>query len=454
VALALGLLLRLWFVLHAARIDGDSLLYGDIARNWLQHGVYGFNETAAGVLPTLIRLPGYPIFLALCFRIFGIDHYGSVLILQIFIDLWTCLLVYGLARRRLGSRAGILALFLAALCPFPASYVAVALTEPLSLWCVALAFYALDRWREAGLGFNRWLWTVGFSLAYALLLRPEQGLLAAAILPAMLWLTLRADEVTLTTKTLFRHASPVFVAALCVVLPLVPWTVRNWRTFHVLEPLAPRSASDPGELVPYGFQRWYRTWAIDYASTDDVYWNWNSTPVDIRDLPTRAFDNEQQYNRTAVLLTEYNRTTTTTPSLEQRFDALAAERIQADPVRYYLALPVARLLNMLFRPRTEYMAIPFEWWRIRQHPAKSLFAICWAAINLAYMAVGLWGWLVWRRGLFDGEPALPWATMFFVTFRCALLLTLDNSEPRYTLEFFPILCLWIAALTPSRLPEK
>jgi hypothetical protein len=30
--------------------------------------------------------------------------------------------------------------------------------------------------------------------------------------------------------------------------------------------------------------------------------------------------------------------------------------------------------------------------------------------------------------------------------RCAVLLTLDNSEPRYTLEFFPVICVWAAVL--------
>jgi hypothetical protein len=30
----------------------------------------------------------------------------------------------------------------------------------------------------------------------------------------------------------------------------------------------------------------------------------------------------------------------------------------------------------------------------------------------------------------------------FVALRCLLLLTLDNSEPRYTLEFFPLLIVW------------
>ena len=91
------------------------------------------------------------------------------------------------------------------------------------------------------------------------------------------------------------------------MLPLAPWTVRNWRTFHVVQPLAPRYATDPGELVPLGFQRWYRTWAIDFASTEEVYWNYDSAPIEIGDLPARAFDSNDQYAQTAAILNDYNK---------------------------------------------------------------------------------------------------------------------------------------------------
>jgi hypothetical protein len=42
--------------------------------------------------------------------------------------------------------------------------------------------------------------------------------------------------------------------------------------------------------------------------------------------------------------------------------------------------------------------------------------------------------------------------MGFVLLRCAVLLTLDNSEPRYTLEFFPVFFVW-AALVAARRDE-
>ena len=280
-ALAAGLAVRLWFVAHAARIDGDTLLYGNIARNWMQHGVYGFTQPPRLPVPTLIRLPGYPLFLMACFSLFGIEHYTAVMYVQCVVDLLTCLLIAALAGRLFGRRAAMAALWLSALCPFMAVYTAAPLTEVLTLACIALTFYSLERWRDAGLGFNRWLWVTGVAMAYSVLLRPEQGLLAATVVPAMLWMVWRASE---SRRIRLRTVLPVVLAAFCVVLPLAPWCVRNWRTFHVVQPLAPRSAADPGEGVPLGFQRWYRTWAIDFASTEEVYWNYDNAPIWIGDL--------------------------------------------------------------------------------------------------------------------------------------------------------------------------
>src|SRR5260370_1238144 len=283
-ALAAGLLLRLWFVGHAATIAGDTLVYGDIARNWLDHGVYGFTQTDAPPLPTLIRLPGYPAFLALCFSLFGREHYTAVMLVQAVLDLLTSVILAALAGRLFGSRAFCAALWIATLCPFTASYVAAPLAETLSLTSIALAFYCLHRWLErrsqAPLCLsNRWLYLLAASLAYAILLRPEQGLLAAAVLPAMLWATLRPAPPRLQAG--LRRVAPVLLAAILTVLPLAPRTLRNWHTFHVLPPLAPRYANDPGETVPLGFHRGYRTWAIDFTSTDAVYWNYDRAAVEL-----------------------------------------------------------------------------------------------------------------------------------------------------------------------------
>lgn len=442
-ALAAGLLIRLWFVRHAPVVTGDSLVYGGIAKNWMLRGVYGFYDDAAGgVSPTLIRLPGYPMFLVACFRLFGMEHYGAVRYVQAIADLLTCWLAAATARRIFGERAAVAALWVAALCPFTANYSAAVLTETLVLFMMTVAFYATIRWRSAGAGWNGWLWVTAGALGYSLLLRPEQVLLAVAVLPAMAWIAVRER----------RGILPVVWCAVCVGLVLVPWTLRNWRTFHVFQPLAPRYANDPGEASPLGFARWFRTWAIEFASTDEVYWNYNGDQIDPAMLPARAFDagsaeaTAALRARTIGVLDQYNLKAQQTAESERGFAELARERIRAHPVEYYGMLPVARLLDMMLRPRTEMTAVPLEWWHWRESPARSALAALYATVNLLYLALGAAGWWCWRRMRPVRAPAVAWAMAATVLLRCALLLTIDNSEPRYTLEFFPIVFVCAGAL--------
>ncbi len=371
-ALAAGTAVRAWFIAHEARIAGDTLVYGDIAKNLLQHGVYGFSQATsssplAAPRPTLIRLPGYPLFLAACFSVFGMEHYRAVLFVQCFADMLTCVVLAMLSARLFGTRGALLTLSLGCLCPFMASYVAAPLTETLTLLTIAVAFYGLERWRDSVAGLetaakalNGWLLLTSVAMTFSLLLRPEQGLLAAAIVPAILWVSLRSRG---AARPQWTAAGPALIAALCVVAPLIPWTARNYGTFHVFQPLAPRYANDPGEAVPSGFQRWYRTWGIDFISTDNAYWKYDGDTINVADLPTRAFDTQEEYEQTAALLTTYNDTTTASPELDRRFAEIARARIQVDPIRYYLALPAARVFNMMFRPRTEMLPLPLDWWR-------------------------------------------------------------------------------------------
>jgi hypothetical protein len=267
----------------------------------------------------------------------------------------------------------------------------------------------------------------------------------------MLWSLLRP-------QLRLKNTAPVLLTAALTLLPLAPWTLRNWRTFHVIQPLAPRYANDPGEAIPYGFQRWYRTWGIDFASTEDAYWNYNGAPIAIGDLPNRAFDSGAQYALTDALLTQYNRTSIPTPAIDARFAALADERIHANPLRYYIALPVARLLNMLLRPRVEMLPIQLEWWHLHEHPGQTIFSAAYAALNFAYFvfaAIGLRHWHRTTQALPSANPTrasallLIASTSAFILLRCALLLTLDNSEPRYTLELFPVLILWCSVSSLS-----
>jgi hypothetical protein len=458
-ALLVGFLLRGFFVWIHPRFVGDTLAYGDLAHNLLTHHVFGFTEDV--IRPTLIRLPGYPVFLAACFLVFGDANYLAVVWVQVVVDLVGCVLLGVLAERLMGRRAGfhpneqkrspgtpgVAVLWLAALCPFAANYAAAALTETLSLFCVTLALFGLERWcarwREGQRGLG-WAAVVGAALSVAVLVRPDEGLLAAAVVPVMAWVGWRHSHISSArcgAPGLWAGLGPAAVASLIVVLPLVGWAGRNWRTFHVVQPLAPRYANDPGEDVAYGFQRWYRTWAVEFKSTVDVYWPYDGSLIRLGNLPARAFDDAAQREETGAVFAAYNEETSATPAFDAAFARIAEERVAAHPVRYYVVLPVAREMNMWLRPRTELMKLPIDWWVVRAHPGRSGFEIGYALLNAVYLGLGVVGLWRWRRRGWGGNGAVAAAMVGFVALRCVLLLTLDNSEPRYTLECFPVVIL-------------
>ncbi|HEX4022852.1 MAG TPA: glycosyltransferase family 39 protein [Acidobacteriaceae bacterium] len=433
IALGIGLVLRLWFIHAYPVIAGDSLIYGDIAKNWFWHGVYGLT-VEGGFQPTLIRLPGYPLFLAACFRLFGMEHYNAVLFAQTAIDLGACLLVAAFAAHCISLRAGIVALYLAALCPFTANYVATPLTETLSVFCIALGLYAFARYVEHP-GFNRWFFALAFAISYAALLRPDGALLGVVLLPGMFWFTRRH----LAPSRAFRLA---VLCAVLTLLPFVPWTLRNARTLHVFQPLAPRSAMDPGEYVDNGWNQWVRTWCVEFTSTYEIYWNVPGAAVDVNNLPSRAFDTPAERARTAALFNAYDITLDLTPEMDTQFAQLARERIQRHPVQYYVVLPVLRLADMWLRPRTEMLWIEPRWWQFQHHEAETVFAWSYAALNLAYLLAAVWGM----------TKRVPYASLMllYVVLRCLLLLTLEYPEQRYTLECFPMIFILAAAALAVR----
>ncbi len=437
--LAGGAVLRGFFLWKHPRFAGDTLLYGDLAQNMLRYHLYGFTE-ATRIRSTLIRLPGYPAFLAACFWLFGVEDYTAVLRVQLLVDLVNCWLLGCLAARVFGKRVGLIALGIAALCPFTANYCALGLAETWSMFCVTLALLSLDAWlrRSAeGKPWNPWLLGLAVALSFAILLRPDQALLAVAVLPVMLF----AGRRTQTGSFVDRRLVPCAAVCAAVLLPLLLWGARNWRVFHVVQPLAPKYANDPGEPVSYGFYRWYRTWAVEYKSNLDVYWPYDGEPLRMKDLPARAFDHRAQRRETAAILARYNRDSASSPAVEAAFARLGAERIRLHPFRSAVLLPCARLADMWLRPRTEFMPLPLDWWRWRIHPAGSALAAAYGLLNVLLLATAVAGVRRWRSFQWAEHGALATAALSFVTLRCALLLTLDNSEPRYTIECYPVVLL-------------
>jgi 4-amino-4-deoxy-L-arabinose transferase-like glycosyltransferase len=435
--LVAGVALRLLFLWRFPAVTADSFVYGDIAKNWLQHGIYGLSGSN-GITPTYIRLPGYPAFLAVVFAVFGMEHYKAALALQMLVDVGTCFLTADLARRMISSRAAKVALLLSALCPFLANYSAAALTET---WEIFFTVAALDL-AIAGLENPRpYLWPgSGLATGAAILLRPDGVLLLVAIEFFLCW---RGIWQWRKEGLGFPVWKVAIIFLLAAVVPLVPWTVRNLRTFHQFQPLAPRYANEEKAFVPRGFERWMRTWIADYASTEEIYWSVPGSQMDPDQLPARAFDNDEQREQTQQLLADYNQVTRMTPELDQRFGELARERVRHSPVRYYLTLPALRIADMWLRPRTEILPCNTRWWEFDEDTKWLVLNLALGGINLIYIGAALAGIIHWRAVSAIG------LLLTFVILRSAFLGTLENPEPRYTLECYPIVIV-LAAVACSK----
>ena len=442
-----ALALRLFLVWRFPAVVDDSRLYADIAKNWLQHGIYGVTNSGK-IMPTLSRLPGYPAFLAAIFALFGLDNFKAVLLIQVLFDLGTCFVIADMARRLFSARAAQAAFLMAGLCPFLANYAAAALTETLEIFFTALALDLALR----GLGLKEiskpgplnWV-ACGLCVGAAILLRPDGGILLAGIGAYLLWLLLKNWKAGDTA-----HTSPTYslreiilagvLVAVAALAPLVPWTFRNLHTLHRFQPLAPRYATDSDEFVMPGFNRWVKTWIVDYVSVQEIYWPVPGSDIDFSRLPNRAFDSPEQRSETSQLFSHYNEDHDMSPELDARFGALAAQRIQAAPLRYYIWLPALRIVDMWLRPRTELFPSDPRWWEFNDDRRWLIVSLGFGAINLVYIVMCLLG-LARNRAIFSVG-----LFFFFLLLRSAFLGSLENPEPRYTLECYPALLLLASSL--------
>ncbi len=431
--LAGGLALRLAMLKRLFFVSGDSLIYGALGKTLLD-GRYGLEMVGTTISPTLIRLPGYPLYLALCFRFLGMENYYRATLPQIVLELLGCLLLADFAGRiappQLKRGARLATLWIACLCPFTASFAVVPLTEALTLFSLALALWAMARFCDrpgwpSALAFT-------FGVTYAALLRPDGVLAAVAFVPALAIAVFKKREALRTP--IVKLVSIPIVCALLALAPFAAWTLRNWRVFHVFEPLAPRYAVDPGQSSDPGWQRWIKTWCLDFTCTYNVYWEAPGDPLDISLLPARAFDSPAQFAETAAIISDYNNrdhASFIAPDIDARFAALARERINAHPLRYYLVLPLGRLADMGLRPRVENLNIDLDWWVYARHKAETRFSWEYAGLNALYLLLAAVGLAL--------RPRFGLAMLAYVLLRSALLLTVEAPETRYTLECFPML---------------
>lgn len=438
-----GLALRVYFALKFPATDsGDGPFYVVLAWNWLKHGVYGFSVNGQ-LTPVDIRVPGYPAFLASIFAFAG-HSLQAAMFAQVGVDLATCFLIALIAARLAPEsarrRVALAGMWLAALCPFTANYTAVILTETLVTFLTALAILVLlatdlgSGGPSAGeplvakRGFSPWF-LAGLVAGFGTLVRPETPLLlfAAGLVLLAKW------RRPANWRKLLR-AGALMGAGL--LLPLLPWAARNWRTLHEVRFLTPRYSQLPGELAPVGLNAWTGTWLWRFRDVYLVTWKLDSEEISMGDLPACAFDSARERARVADLFEEYNDTLTLSPSEDRELGRIARERTARHPLRTYLEIPLLRSLTLWFTPRVELLPYSGHLWPIgaqwEDDPVDFSVTLALILINAAYIALALAGaWIARTR------PG--WALLIaFVIVRTAFFTTFAEApEPRYVLECFP-----------------
>jgi 4-amino-4-deoxy-L-arabinose transferase-like glycosyltransferase len=463
-AIAAALALRIFFVFTTDADDGDSQMYEELAHNWRTSGIYGMDLGHDLPTPVDVRVPGYPGFLAVVSRIFG-DGLRPVLLVQVVVDLGTCVLVAMLAAwlvpPELRKRTALVAMWLAAVCPFVANYCAEALTEVLTTFWTAVALLALTaacvggehvNWRRASaapvakrparnwfLSFlsNRWF-LGGLAVGMGTLVRPETPLLLMALALLLIWRWRRAAD----WGKLLRAGALVAVG---FVLPLIPWTARNAITLHEFQPFAARYAQLPSEYVPHGFMAWTGTWLVRYRDVYLTSWNLGDDQLQVSDLPASAFDSDQERARVQALYDDYDsHCCDYTPEWDAQFGELARERTARHPLRTYLEIPFERSFTLWLRPRIELSEYYGRFWpplvQYRRDRVDFGVTVLFSAIGIFYVALAFAGAWRARARREDFTPAQRWAIAFLVVFcvvRTIYFTHVDTPEPRYMLECYP-----------------
>lgn len=226
---ALGLLVRAVAVVHpVADPADDSHAYYALAKSLYEEGSYGgpnFHSEASSDWS-----PGAPWLYAGLFVVTGGPREGTIRILEALMGVGTILVVFFLGWRLGGRWPALLGALGVAIYPPFVHSVGEVMSEPpamLSLPAAILAFlWAWDHRR------NPWVWLLpGLLFGVTAMFRPEYTLVAGAfvVLAAVRWAWER--EWRLGTAA-------VALMLVAVLLPIVPWTIRNFVVFERFVPIS------------------------------------------------------------------------------------------------------------------------------------------------------------------------------------------------------------------------
>lgn len=258
-AVALGIAIRV-IALVALRhhaLAGDQPQYDADAKLWAL-GHHFWSTTPSGIPhPSMWKAPGYTAWLGVLYDVLGTKPHRVELVQVLFISPITIVLVWALARRLFGAGVATIAAFVAAVYPFLWQFDVLLYPEPLSVaLAAAVCLLVLGRTPTLGRAAG-----AGALLGLSMLVRPTAVMFGAMILVS--WIT---------AVGLRAGAKFTVVSALCAVLVITPWTLRNHHVFGGWVPISVQDAAA------------YGTFSDEAAADPEYPWAWRSQTAKARPI--------------------------------------------------------------------------------------------------------------------------------------------------------------------------
>jgi hypothetical protein len=144
-----------------------------------------------------------------------------------------------------------------------------------------------------------------------------------------------------------------------------------------------------------------------------------------------------------------------TPEIDAGFGELARERIARHRLRFYVWLPLKRAHTMWFDTHSQYWPfegdlLPLEDLDYEHH--QQYWLPLFAGLTAIYTLLGLAGaWLLWDSKK-SGARSWLLLTGLAMLLRLILFSSMENPEPRYLVEFFPLLSV-LGGIAIARVPR-
>jgi 4-amino-4-deoxy-L-arabinose transferase-like glycosyltransferase len=244
--LVLSLVLRLvWVALVPNEQYSDSVWYDGVARNVAASGMYGLDG------PSAWFPPGYPLFLATLYKLFGYSQLTGKLA-NVAIGLGVSAFTYLLARSLSGGSVALVSALLIAVWPNLIFHTGILSSDLLAAFGFVTAL-----WLGTRPSTHVRTVLLGLLIGWMILVRPVSGILLVSL--ALLWWQRTGGQLAPALRQL---APVVLIAALIVG----SWTFRNYVTF--------------GEPILIATNGGYNFWQVNqrFADGNDTFWV--SVPMD------------------------------------------------------------------------------------------------------------------------------------------------------------------------------